>query len=105
MIWFALNEKETPVVFRHGEHSYSVLNVINEEAYLTSDVEIEEEEDEEEMPTRRSSFHRRDTLISDRTSLMKWRVLTATGQSPMSSTIKKWKKQMSPSESALNPLT
>ena len=67
MIWFVLDEKGTPDVFRHGEFSYAVLNVINEAACLINDVEIEdEEEQEEEMFTRSSSFHRRDTIISDR---------------------------------------
>ena len=65
MIWFVFDDKATPVVFRHGEHSYSVMNIINEEAYLTGEAEIEEEE-EEEMSARHSSVHRRDTLISDR---------------------------------------
>ena len=45
MIWFVLDEKATPDVFKQGRYSYAVLNVINEDAYLTSDVEIEEEEE------------------------------------------------------------
>ena len=64
MIWFVLDDKGTPDVFRHGEFSYAVLNVINEDAYLTGEAKIEEEE--EEVSARHSSFHRRDTVISDR---------------------------------------
>ena len=29
MIWFVFDDKGTPNVFRHGEFSYAVLNVIN----------------------------------------------------------------------------
>ena len=63
MIWFVFDEKGSPVVFRHGERSYSVLNVINVDAYLTNDIDIEEEE---EISSAHSSFNRLDSLISDR---------------------------------------
>ena len=66
MIWFVLDDKGTTDVLKHGEFSYAVLNVINEAASLNNDADKEEEEEEEEMFTTPSSFHRRDTLISDR---------------------------------------
>ena len=47
MIWYVFDDKSTPDVFRHGDYSYSVVNVINEHASLNNDVEIEEYKEEE----------------------------------------------------------
>ena len=87
MIWFILDDKGTPDVFNHGEYSYPVLNVVNEETFLLNN---EGDEIEEENNGKESIIDDRTNLISDvwfRYFSKKWRALTASGQNLLSLTI------------------
>ena len=59
-----MDDKGTPDVFRHGEHSYPVLNIIVKGSLLLNE-ECNNEE-EEEACSRESIINKSITLISDR---------------------------------------
>lgn len=67
MIWFVLDENDTSDIFRHGEYSYPVLDVVKAERKSVNDDKLDDyDEDADAHLTETGVSGRRVSYISDK---------------------------------------